>query len=316
MAEGPRPFALGAGFVAVALIWGFNYLFVREGLTLAAPLWLAALRAGIGTLGVAAFLLLRPAPRALDRPGRVAATLLGLPNTALFFGLWFAAARDVLPGETAVIVYTFPLWVAILAGPLLGDRPGPVRWAAIGVGFAGVVLISQPWAGGNGALQLLPVVELLLGAMSWAVGTVLMQRRFRPAELLEANAYQLIGGTVGLVVAAAVLEPSSLPAASPLLTADVLWLGLMGTAVAYTIWFYLLGRIPATSLSAFTFLVPVVALGASSVVYGERLDAVQVAGVLLVLGGIYASGRGLRLRAPGIPKAEAGPVTPSTPRRD
>jgi len=312
MAEGPRPFALAAGFVSVALIWGLNYLFVRDGLTLAAPLWLAALRAGVGAIGVGAFILLRSTPRTLDRPGRVAAILLGLPNTALFFGLWFAAARDVLPGETAVIVYTFPLWVAILAGPFLGDRPGLVGWAAIGVGFAGVVLISQPWDGGSGRLQLLPVAELLLGAMSWAIGTVLMQRRFRPTELLEANAYQLIGGAVALVVAAAVLEPSSLPAASPLLVADVLWLGLMGTAVAYTIWFYLLGRVPATSLSAFTFLVPVVALAASSVVYGERLDVVQVAGVLLVLGGIYASGRGLRLRAPEGPLS--GPVDPSTLR--
>jgi drug/metabolite transporter (DMT)-like permease len=303
MAAAPRDRILAVGFVVVASIWGLNYLFVREGLTLAAPLWLALLRAGVGAAGTTIFLLPRAGTRRLDRRGRVDAFLLGLPNTAFFFGLWFLAARQVLPGETAVLVYTFPLWVALLTGPVMGDRLGLAHWAAIGAGFLGVALVSQPWQGGSGSLQLVPVLELLAGAASWATGTVLMQRRFRAPELQEANAYQLLGGTLGLLAFAVAFEPTSVPSPSPVLLADVLWLGLAGTAVAYSIWFYLLGRVPVASLTGFTFLVPLVALAASAVIYHERLDVAQGTGVLLVLAAIYVIGRRIRPSAPSGPPA-------------
>ncbi len=286
-----RPGLLAVGFVAVASIWGLNYLFVRGGLELAAPLWLAALRAGVGAAAASVFLLPRERTRRLDGRGRRDAALLGLPNTALFFGLWFLAAGSILPGETAVIVYTFPLWVAILAGPVLRTRLSPTHWATILAGFVGVALISQPWQGASGSLRPLPVLELLGGAISWALGTVLMQRRFRSDQLLEANSYQLLGGTGALLAVAIVGEPSTIPALSFPLVADVLWLGLLGTALAYSIWFYLLGRIPAPTLSGFTFLVPLVALTASAVVYGERLDLSQDLGVVLVLAAIAVTGR-------------------------
>ena len=300
MAESPRPLLLVLGFVGVATIWGFNYLFVRAGLGLANPLWLAAFRAGLGALAAAVFVLPRRGVPALDRRGRIDAALLGLPNTALFFGLWFLAAGSVLPGETAVIVYTFPLWVAVLAGPVLGDHLRPVHWAILGVGFVGVAMISQPWAGSGASLRPVPVVELLVGAISWALGTVLMQRRFRASELQQANAYQLLGGAAALVLVAAGLAPGALPSPSWALGADVLWLGLVGTALAYSIWFHLLGRIPAATLSGFTFLVPLVALAASAVVYGERLDLTQAAGVVLVLVAIAATGRWMRSRGPAL----------------
>jgi drug/metabolite transporter (DMT)-like permease len=291
MAERPGTLTLGAGFAAVVTIWGLNYLFVRAGLDLAAPLWLAALRAGIGAIGVSVFLLPRPRTPPLGLRARGTALLLGVPNTALFFGLWFLGATQVMPGETAVVIYTFPLWVAILAGPLLRDRLGGLAWAAVLAGFVGVALLSQPWAGGASSLRLLPVAELLAGSVSWAVGTVLMKRYFRPPQLLEANAYQMLGGAAALLAAAVVISPGAIPAPTLPLLGDVLWLGLVGTAVAYSIWFYLLGRVPVSTLTGFTFAVPLVALGASAVVFGERLDVVQGLGVLLVVLAIIVVGR-------------------------
>ena len=71
----------------------------------------------------------------------------------------------------------------------------------------------------------------------------------------------------------------------------MLWLGLVGTALGYGLWFILLARIPAPTLSANMFLVPVVALVASGLLLAERIDLVQVAGVVLVAGAIYSVGR-------------------------
>jgi probable blue pigment (indigoidine) exporter len=278
-------------YLLIVVIWGFNYLFVNVGLEFASPLWLAALRAGVGAIATLAIVTAFGGWGTLDGPGRRDGLLLGIPNTALFFGLWFWAAHAVLPGIAAVMIYTFPLWVALLCLPVLGYELTGRHWLSVAIGFVGVALISELGGGGSGGVSWVPIVALLVAAISWAVGTVLFQRRFRPPEMMEANAYQLVGGAVALLVAALVLTPLPLPRPTAQLGATVLWLGVLGTAVAYAFWAMLLGRIRAATLSAYTFLVPVVALAASAVILGERLTWVQLLGVALVLASIYGIGR-------------------------
>lgn len=280
----------GAAFGGLALVWGLNYLFVRYGLGLSAPLWLAFLRAATGAAGAFAIAAVSGSAFALDARGRAEAILLGLPNTALFFGLWFVAGASVLPGEAATVVYTFPLWVALLSAPVLGERLSPLHWFAVSIGFVGIALVSEPWSA-TVPLDLVAIAELLAAAFSWALATVVVQRRFRPTEIQTANAYQLLGGAGGLLAASLILEPGQIPVASGPLAATVLWLGLPGTAIGYAVWFHLLMRTRAATLSAYVFLVPIVALAASAVFFGERLDPVQVGGVAFVLVAIYATGR-------------------------
>ncbi|HLM70216.1 MAG TPA: EamA family transporter [Thermoplasmata archaeon] len=291
-------------FLLLSLVWGLNFVFVNFGLAVAGPLWLAMFRAGLGAAGTAViWVILRPGQR-LDLRGRRDAMLLGLPNTMLFFALWFSAARTVLPGVTAVAIYTYPLWVAVLSGPVLAHRLTGRHWISAAVGFSGVALISQVGTLAGASISLLAIAELLLAAVAWAVGTVVFQRRFRRELMLEANLFQLVGGTAGLVVLTLVFVPTQAPPLSPELLGTVVWLGIVGTAVAYSIWYYLLGRTRAAPLSAYLFLVPVVALTASALIFGERLSAWQLIGVVLVLASIYGIGR-----APGAsdpPRAAAG----------
>lgn len=279
-------------FLLLAGCWGLNYPFVVLGLGSAPPLWLALLRAAVGLAVSAGVVRLVGGWGVLDRAGRRDAALLGLLNASAFFGLWFWAARLVTPGLAAIVIYTFPLWVAVLAIPVLGTRLGQWQWGAVGVGFAGVVLISGIGVAGSQTFPLPAAVALALAAIAWAVGTVLTRRRFDRSEMLEANVYQLVGGTLGLAVAVALLEPLPLPRVTPELGFSVIWLGVMGTAVAYSIWYTLLGRTSAASLSAYLFLVPVVALSASALFFGERLSLVQLGGVALVLLSIYGVSRG------------------------
>jgi probable blue pigment (indigoidine) exporter len=235
----------------------------------------------------------------LDRAGRRDALLLGLPNTAAFFGLWFWAARFVTPGLAAVLIYTFPLWVALLSLPVLSQRLSSVQWGSVVVGFVGVGLISQLGLAGSSAVSLPAAAALLTAAIAWALATVLFQRRFRREEMMEANAFQLVGGSAGLAVAVLLLAPEPLPSPTWELLASVVWMGVLGTAAAYAIWFTLLGRTRASTLSAYTFLVPVVALAVSVALLGEKLSVAQVAGVGLVLASIYGIGRGFAQRSHG-----------------
>ncbi|MCI4351692.1 MAG: DMT family transporter [Thermoplasmata archaeon] len=295
-------------FAGMVLAWGLNYLVVRVGLTTSAPLWLATYRAGLGALGVFAVLTLRPDRAVLDRRGRRDAMLLGIPNTGIFFGLWFVAAPFLLPGETSVLVYTFPLWVAILAGPVLGERLSRVGIVALAAGFAGVGLIGRFWDPAAGGKPLLPMIALLGGAVAWAVGTVGIQRRFPASAMLEVTAFQLVGGSLGLAAAALVVEGPPASSSPSLLLIVAVYLGLIGTAYAYGVWFWLLGRLAAGSLSRLVFLVPVVALVASSWLLNERLDALQLVGVALVLFAVY-----LTSRSRGSARPSPAPASPTAP---
>ena len=279
------------GLVALlSALWGFNFIFTKIGLSEATPLWLAFLRAAVGTAGTAVLLVgLRP-NRSLHGRGRWEAMAIGVPSTTAFYALLFTGIDTVLPGFASVLIYTFPLWVALLSPGVLGHRLTQRLIGALVAGFAGVVLVSQPWNDLHGAVTLIAILELLGGAIAWAFGTVLFQRRFSRDEMLDANAYQLLGGTIGLAVLLAVLAPRPVPVLTPDLLGILVWLGIIGTSVAYTVWSYLLGHTRAVTLSAYLFLVPVVALAASAVIFQERLAAVQLLGVALVFVSIYGIG--------------------------
>jgi probable blue pigment (indigoidine) exporter len=286
-----------------------NYVFVVWGLAEAPALWLAAMRSGVGALGGLAFVFATRRIRFLDGRGRRDALLLGLPNTALFFGLWFIAGASVPPGQAAVFVYTFPLWVALLSAAFFRYSLTGLQVVAILVGFAGVLLVSQPWNHSQG-FALLPVTLLLVAAFAWAVGTVLFKHRFHGEAVHAANAFQLLGGTAGLLLASWVTEPGGFVPSLRLL-GIVLWLGLAGTALSYMIWFWLLDRLHATTLSAYVFLVPLVALVASLLLLGEGLGPGQVAGVGFVLSSIYLMARASQAgQGPGGTPATEGTTPP------
>jgi drug/metabolite transporter (DMT)-like permease len=279
-------------FGLTVLAWATNYVFVRVGLHSASPLWLAALRTSVGLAGFGVYLLWIHSGDRLDSRKKVLALLLGIPNSAVFFGLWFVAAVSVPAGQAAVIIYTFPLWVALFSFPLLGHRLSFRHWSLVGLGFAGVLLVSQPWQETDLHATVVPLLELLGAAVSWALATVLAQRTFRPTELLAMNGYQLLAGAAILLGAAAVLDPRHPPVSTSLsLWISVAWMGLLGTSFAYAVWFWLLGRFSAPTLSVYAFLVPIVALGASALFLQERLVPVQAVGVVLVLSSIYGIAR-------------------------
>lgn len=290
--------------------WGMNYLFVRVGLGAATPLWLAALRAGTGAVALGLYLLAVPPPVRLRGNDRRFALLIGVPNTAIFLGLWFVAAATVPPGQAAVLIYTYPLWVALFSVPLLEHRLGSLHWVSIAVGFGGIFLVSQPWVGASSRPPLISFLELLASAVSWAISTVLVQRRFRPEQMPAVNGYQILAGGATLLGLALLFDPRHLPVPGLTLWVSVFWLGVVGTAFAYAVWFDLLGKVPAATLSGYAFLVPLVALGASAAFLGERLDLIQGAGVAAVVGSIYGVSRAeaRKMRGPQTNDSGARPL--------
>jgi probable blue pigment (indigoidine) exporter len=178
-----------------------------------------------------------------------------------------------------------PLLVAGLGLIVLGERP--TRWR-IGWGIAGAVGVAVMVLRGELAFDLVGVVAGLAGTAAMATGVVLTKRWGRPVGLLAFTGWQLTAGGLLLAPVALVVEGAP-PALGVSELAGYAWLAVVGTLLAYTLWFQGLARLPVAALSFLPLLSPAVATALGWLVLDQSLNASQVAGFALALTAIAAA---------------------------
>lgn len=256
------------------MVWGSTYLVTTEFLPPGRPLLAAAVRA------LPAGLLLVTVSGRLPRGSWWwRAAVLGTLNIGVFFALLFVAAYRLPGGVAAVIGATQPLLVAGLAARLIGERLTRRRLLALVAGLAGVALLVLR---AQARLDAVGVTAALGGASAMATGVVLAKRWGRPAPLLAVTGWQLVAGGLLLAPLALAVEGPP-PTVSGGNIAGFAYLSLVGTAVAYALWFRGIGALPVTDVTILGLLSPLVATLLGWMVLGQTLTAGQVLGSLIVL---------------------------------
>lgn len=262
-------------------VWGTTYLVTTELLPPDRPLLAAVLRSL--PAGLVLLLLLRRLPAG---SWWWKSAVLGLLNFGAFFALLFIAAYRLPGGVAAMVGAVQPLLVAVLAARVLGERLGPVK---LGAGVAGIAGVGLLVLSADARLDAAGVLAALGGAASMAAGIVLTKRWQPPAGPLTSTAWQLVAGGVFLVPVMLAVEGPALPAFTGANLAGYLYLALVGTVLAYWLWFRGIGRLPASGVSFLSLLSPVVAAVAGAAVLGEAFSSGQLAGLALILGALVAS---------------------------
>lgn len=284
--------------------WGTTYLVATQFLPAGRPLLAATLR----TLPVGLLLVART--RLLPRGAWWWRVLgLGLLNIGLFQALLFVAAFRLPGGVAATVGAVQPLVAAALAALLLGER-FTSRTALAGVaGLAGVAMLVL---GPAAALDPVGIAAALAGTLTMAFGVVLTKRWGYPVDLLTYTGWLLVVG--GVALAPVTLAVEGLPGA--LTTTNVLgfaWLGLVGTGLAYVVWFRGVGRLSIATTSFLVLLSPLVATLLGWLVLGEDLTAVQLIGAVLVASAV-AWPKERRPSTPGRPGVARPAVAGVSPR--
>jgi probable blue pigment (indigoidine) exporter len=262
-------------------VWGTTYLVTTELLPPDRPLLAAVLRSL--PAGLVLLLLLRRLPAG---SWWWKSAVLGLLNFGAFFALLFIAAYRLPGGVAAMVGAVQPLLVAVLAARVLGERLGPVK---LGAGVAGIAGVGLLVLSADARLDAAGVLAALGGAASMAAGIVLTKRWQPPAGPLTSTAWQLVAGGVFLAPVMLAVEGPALPAFTGANLAGYLYLALVGTVLAYWLWFRGIGRLPASGVSFLSLLSPVVAAVAGAAVLGEAFSPGQLAGLALILGALAAS---------------------------
>lgn len=269
-------------------IWGSTYLVTTEALPAGYPVTLAALRALPAGLLLLALTRCLP-PRAWL--GRV--FLLGCFNFALFWVLLFVAAYRLPGGVAATLGSLQAMMVILMARGWLGT---PIRAGAVVAAASGVVGVAFLLLGPEAALDPVGVAAGLGGAAAMAAGTVLSRKWQPPVSALSFTTWQLTAGGLILLPLALIVEPP-LPALTATNLAGLAWLGLIGAAATYAIWFRGVARLEPGAVSMLGMMSPVTAVLLGWVVLGQSLSSVQGLGAVIVLGSVWAGQRANRVRS-------------------
>ncbi|MBI2762778.1 MAG: DMT family transporter [Chloroflexi bacterium] len=274
--------------VALGFMWGTSYVFIKIGVETLPTFTLIAARLGIGLtiLATVVFVAREPLPRNPKIYGHL--VVMAMINIVVPFYLITTAERSVDSTLAAILNGAVPLFVILIASLFLHDEPITVnRLVGLVVGYAGVVILVSRSLGVAGNQSSVAGELALLGStLSYAAGAVYARRNTRGLRPMIPAFFQVGFAFVIVSVIALLFEdPLSVQWSFPAV-GSVVWLGILGSGLAYLVNFRLLSRIGATRTSLVAYLLPVVGIIAGALVFQETVDARVLFGTGFVIGGV------------------------------
>ncbi len=293
-----------AAYAIVYVIWGSTYLAISLAIRTLPPFLMAGARFLVAGLILYAFTRARGAARPTLSHWK-AATIIGgflllIGNGAVVWG-----EQYVPSGITALLIATVPLWMSLL-GWLGPERRRPNVRIAVGliVGLLGIVVLVGPGAlvGEGGTVDLVGSGVIILGALSWAIGSLYARTAVTPPSPGLGTAMQMVAGGL-LLVALGLgtgeghgLDPATMSMTS---VSALLYLIIFGSLIGFSAYIWLLRVEPPTRVSTYAYVNPVVAVALGWLIAGEPLSprtllaaAIIVGAVVLIVSAPRAVARG------------------------
>ena len=286
-----------AAFAAVYLVWGSTYLAIRVAVATIPPFLMAGARFLVSGALLCGFLLVtrrfRPTARQW-RDNAIVGGFLMLGGNGLV--CW--AEQSVPSGIATLIISIGPLAVVLLDWAILvlgrdekrGSRPTLATFVGVGVGFAGLVLLTGPaLQTGPGGLPLIPVLALMLASTLWSAGSLVGRYAREPADPLTASAIQMLTGC-GWLFAASLLagEPARFHLAELTSRAVLAWtyLTLVGSLVGFTAFVWLMKHSTPARVYTYTYVNPIVAVFLGWLILHEQVSPRIFAAAAIIVAGV------------------------------
>jgi drug/metabolite transporter (DMT)-like permease len=270
-------------YAVCCLAWGSTWLVIRIGVEDLPPLRFAGLRMVVACAVLVPFAI--RAFRAGRRPTRAEwrdIALIGALQIGVSYALVFISGKQIPSSLSAALFATFPIWTSLLAHFWLKEEP--LTWgrgAAAALGFTGVAVLQGP---SLGELSLsFGVVLALLSPLSSAVGNVAMKRQLTRVDPVVNLCAQLFVGAAILLALSGATEGGEVAHWNARSIAAVLYLAVIGTAVAFFALFWMMPHIPVSAVGAIPLIDTTIAVALGAAVLREPLTWRFVAGAGLVL---------------------------------
>ena len=275
-------------FLALGFFWGSSYLFIKVGVDHGLqPFTLIMFRLLIGfsLLATVVGVAREPLPRDPRTYGHL--FVMGIINIAIPFSLITFAEQTVASSLAAVINGAVPLFVIVIAALFLkGETVTLNRVAGLVVGFIGVAVLVGLDVTDLGSANTLGELALVGATISYAVGNVYAKAHVHGLRPMVPALFQVFFGLLVTGALAFLTEQPLAAVPAPEAILAVVWLGVLGSGLAYLSYFRILQQWGATRTSMVAYLLPVVGIGLGALVLQESMSVSTLVGTILVIGGI------------------------------
>lgn len=303
--------------IAVAALWGLNFVAIHASLEQFPPLFLVALRFGLIAI---------PTVVLVPRPKVPLRWLLGYGlgfGTVQFIGLYLGMNAGFPTGLASLVLQASAPFTVILGAAMLRERLTPRRLVGVGAATVGMAIVGMSY---GASAPIGPFLLVLMGALGWALGNLASRAANAPQPLHFVLWMSVVPPVPMLALSLAVEGPQQIgDALSTSLTAAAVpaWIGLaytilLGTLLGSGLWVWLMARHPASTVAPFSMLVPVVGILTAWVVLAETPAPAQILGGCIVVAGVlWASRAPAALANPGhrqMAKVRATEPPPAQPQ--
>lgn len=280
----------------ITLFWGANWPAMKIAMIDIEPWAFRGLCLAVGALGMAA--TARAGGRSLYVPRSdilplVVVSLLNVTGWQLASALGLA---EMQAGRASIIAFTMPLWASLLGVLLLGERMTAARVAGLALGLAGMgALLASDVASVIAAPR--GVLLMLLAALCWAGGTVMLKAVRWNLDTMQLAAWQLAIGSVPVILGAFVVgSPATILAVGWTTGLAALYTCLIPMIWCHYAWYSVVSLFPANVAAIGTLAIPVVGVFSSALLLGEAVGPNELAALALVVAGLF-----LVMILPGLP---------------
>ncbi|WP_267081215.1 MULTISPECIES: DMT family transporter [Limnobaculum] len=265
--------------ICITCIWSYSWIVMKTLLVYIGPFDFAAIRCTLGA--VLLLLVLKLRNRGMKPPPLGTTFIIGVLQTVGMVGFSQWALITGGAGKVAILAYTMPFWVILLAALFLNERLVKLQYWATAIAICGMILILQPW-NNNGSM--LASILALLSGFCWGASVIIAKRLYlrTPTDLLSLTTWQMVMGAIVLVVIA-LFVPSKPIVWHPYLWGGLLYNAVLATAVAWVLWMFILKHLPASVAGLGTLAVPVCSALLSWWLLGERPNGSEMAGIICVV---------------------------------
>lgn len=271
-----------AAIALLCLVWGLNWVVMKQATHVFPPVLFTTYRFILGSsvLLIIAYFKNIPIPQREDWKWVILGGILQTAffNTAVQIGMQYLNA-----GFSSVLSYSMPLWVAIMAHFLLGEKLTRHKIAGISLGLVGLVVLLNVSGGG----VWWAIVLTLTGALAWACASILVKLKLQHCDVLQYTTWQMVVGAIVLSIYSALFENGTTIQWSWNAIGYLLYNGVLASALAYFLWTYILSNTEAGKAAISMLAIPIIGTIGGVILLNESLYWNTLVGMALILAGIW-----------------------------
>lgn len=275
-------------FLVMASAWALNYPFVKFALLYEGPEGVVLFRI-IFALIFALAIFGRNLKWPSGKRENLILLVYGFMNIVAFMSFWLLGESTETSALSSIIIYTFPVLTMVFSVIFLGEKVSNLKIAGTVLGFAGLIvvfvdhLIIKPGIG---------LFLLLLAAISWASATIVFKKYFANQDSRSVNTIQFVYALPFLALFSLAPGNFTVHGLTIQFLLIAIFMGSIGTAIAYAIFLYLIRKYPVSEISSFFFLVPALSIIFSLILLHEVSTVFTYAGFAMISAGIFLSSFG------------------------